>query len=56
MNTPSVLLDAAVDAEHPWLGLASFTEQTRQYFFGREGEIGELTRRVQRKQLTVLFG
>jgi len=24
--------DAAVDAQHPWLGLASFTEETRQYF------------------------
>jgi len=46
----------AVDAEHPWLGLASFTEETRAYFYGREEEIGELCRRVQRKLLTILFG
>ncbi|MEP7276864.1 MAG: hypothetical protein ABI812_10945, partial [Betaproteobacteria bacterium] len=47
---------SAVDAEHPWLGLASFTEETRAYFYGREDEIGELARRVQRKLLTILFG
>ncbi|MES2899895.1 MAG: hypothetical protein V4723_09215 [Pseudomonadota bacterium] len=46
----------AIDATNPWLGLASFSEETRQYFFGREDEVGELTRRVQRKLLTVLFG
>jgi tetratricopeptide (TPR) repeat protein len=45
-----------VDAANPWLGLASFTEETRAYFFGREEEIAELARRVQRKLLTVLFG
>ncbi len=46
----------SVDADNPWLGLASFTEESQGYFFGREGEVGELTRRVQRKLLTVLFG
>src|SRR4030095_7943660 len=46
----------AVDAEHPWLGLASFTEETRGYFYGREDEVGELFRRGQRKLLTILFG
>jgi hypothetical protein len=46
----------AVDAEHPWLGLASFTEETRGYFYGREEEVAELCRRVQRKLLTILFG
>jgi tetratricopeptide (TPR) repeat protein len=46
----------SVDAEHPWLGLASFTEETRAYFYGREEEIAELGRRVQRKLLTILFG
>jgi hypothetical protein len=45
-----------VDAQHPWLGLASFTEETRGYFYGREEEVAELARRVQRKPLTVLFG
>ncbi len=47
---------AAVDARNPWLGLASFTEETREYFHGRDEEIAELARRVQRKLLTVLFG
>jgi hypothetical protein len=47
---------AAVDARNPWLGLASFTEETRAYFFGRDAEVAELARRVQRKLLTVLFG
>jgi hypothetical protein len=47
---------AAVDERNPWLGLASFTEETRQYFYGREEEVAELARRVQRKLLTVLFG
>ena len=42
--------------QHPWLGLASFTEETRAYFYGREEEVAELARRVQRKLLTVLFG
>ena len=47
---------SSVDVEHPWLGLASFTEETRAYFYGREDEIAELARRVQRKLLTILFG
>ncbi|HET7096731.1 MAG TPA: hypothetical protein VFJ68_05020, partial [Casimicrobiaceae bacterium] len=47
---------SAVDPQHPWLGLASFTEETRAYFYGREEEVAELARRVQRKLLTILFG
>ena len=47
---------ATVDASNPWLGLASFTEETRGYFYGRDAEVAELARRVQRKLLTVLFG
>lgn len=46
----------AIDSEHPWLGLDSFTEETRAFFFGREQEVAELGRRVQRKLLTILFG
>ena len=56
-NVASAELDAAaVDDRNPWLGLASFTEETRAYFYGREDEVAELARRVQRKLLTVLFG
>jgi hypothetical protein len=47
---------ANVDERNPWLGLASFTEETRGFFYGREEEVAELARRVQRKLLTVLFG
>jgi len=50
------LYAATVDERNPWLGLASFTEETRAYFFGRDEEVAELARRVQRKLLTVLFG
>ncbi|HVZ66285.1 MAG TPA: hypothetical protein VG936_17095 [Lacunisphaera sp.] len=46
----------SVDEQHPWLGLVSFTEETRSYFHGREEEAAELGRRVQRKLLTILFG
>jgi tetratricopeptide (TPR) repeat protein len=45
-----------IDERNPWLGLASFTEETRAYFYGRDEEVAELARRVQRKLLTVLFG
>src|SRR6266496_263524 len=34
----------AVDPQHPWLGLDSFTEETRGYFYGREEEVAELVR------------
>ena len=55
-GSPAVAAQVAVDAQHPWLGLASFTEETRAYFYGREDEVAELARRVQRKLLTILFG
>src|SRR5512135_2500758 len=45
----------SVDPQHPWLGLASFTEEMRGYFYGRDEEVAELARRVQRKLLTILF-
>jgi hypothetical protein len=53
---PADTSTAAVDERNPWLGLASFSEETRAYFYGREDEVAELARRVQRKLLTVLFG
>lgn len=56
MPLDSPAAQASVDAENPWLGLASFTEETLAYFHGREGEVAELGRRVQRKLLTLLFG
>ena len=46
---------AMVDEANPWLGLVSFTEANRAYFHGRNEEVAELGRRVQRKLLTMLF-
>ncbi len=46
----------SIDPENPWLGLSSYTEESRAYFHGRDEEAAELARRVQRKNLTVLFG
>jgi hypothetical protein len=48
--------DVAVDSDNPWLGLFSYSEESRAYFHGRDEETAELCRRVQRKLLTVLFG
>jgi tetratricopeptide (TPR) repeat protein len=48
--------EPTVGAEQPWLGLNSFSESTAAWFYGRDDEIAELARRVQRKALTVLFG
>jgi hypothetical protein len=42
--------------ERPWLGLAHFTETDRDYFYGRDAEVRELTDRVRRAPLTVLYG
>jgi hypothetical protein len=55
-DAAGVATAATIDAKNPWLGLASFTEETREYFYGREAEVAELARRVQRKLLTILFG
>src|SRR5215468_11823212 len=52
----STAVQPSVDPQHPWLGLASFTEEMRGYFYGRDDEVAELARRVQRKLLTILFG
>jgi len=55
-NTQTAADAPLLDERNPWLGLASFTEETREYFYGRDEETAELARRVQRKLLTVLFG
>ena len=36
---PALDGNAAVDERNPWLGLASFTEETQSYFYGREDEV-----------------
>jgi hypothetical protein len=44
------------DAQHPWIGLASFTEDDRSFFAGRGDEINDLLRLVRRDTLTLLYG
>ena len=52
----SSVAPVTIDPENPWLGLSSYSEETRAYFHGRDEETAELARRVQRKLLTILFG
>lgn len=56
MNSNSSASSPAVDPQNPWLGLSSFSEETRAFFHGRDEDAAELARRVQRKLLTILFG
>ncbi len=56
MKAPELSTAITIDPENPWLGLSSYSEETRAYFHGRDEEAAELARRVQRKLLTVLFG
>src|SRR2546423_7487739 len=44
------------DAQHPWIGLASFTEGDRTFFAGRGDEIEDLLRLVRPDTLTLLYG
>jgi hypothetical protein len=44
------------DLEHPWLGLESFREETRAYFFERDAETAELHLRLRSQPLLVLYG
>ena len=48
--------ESPVSGDNPWPGLASFTEDLRSFFFGREKETDELVRLIRRNTLTVLFG
>ncbi len=47
---------STVDRENPWPGLSTFTEEQTAFFFGREEEVREHMRRIERKALTVLLG
>src|SRR4051812_27211247 len=49
-------LGERADAQHPWIGLASFTEGDRSFFAGRGDEIEDLLRLVRRDTLTLLYG
>ncbi len=41
---------------HPYPGLASFTEQDAEYFFGREAEVEQMWRKLDRPHLLALVG
>ncbi|MEO5961641.1 MAG: hypothetical protein ABIZ49_02190 [Opitutaceae bacterium] len=56
MSSSEIISSSAIDRDNPWPGLASFTEDARGFFFGREKETDELSRLVRRQTLTVLFG
>ena len=45
-----------VDLEHPWLGLDSFSEETKDFFFGRDAEVAELQLRLRGPLPLVLYG
>jgi hypothetical protein len=52
-----VTLRAAGDEDlHPYPGLASFTEEDAEYFFGRELEVEEMWKKLQRPHLLGLIG
>ncbi|MEP6836351.1 MAG: ATP-binding protein [Gemmatimonas sp.] len=44
------------DADRPWPGLLSFSEDAKDYFHGRDQEIDELVRLFRRETTTVLYG
>jgi hypothetical protein len=44
-----------VDADNPWPGLFSYSENDTSYFRGREVQIEELDRMVHRERLTALY-
>jgi WD40 repeat protein len=47
---------SAVTLETPWPGLYSFTEEARDFFFGRDEELDRLYDRVVDKPLAILYG
>ena len=52
---PTQNLTTVVDAGRPWPGLFPFTEEQRQYFFGRDNEVEELSQCIKRDIITLLY-
>ena len=55
-DEPQPLDEDVVNAENPWPGLSSFTEEHSGFFHGRDEETGDIFHLIRRKVLTVLFG
>jgi len=49
-------MNAAIDRDNPWPGLASYDEAAQAWFAGRDAETAELVRRIADEPVTVLFG
>lgn len=47
---------AGLSSQNPWPGLRAFTENDREFFFGRERETAELLTIVKRNAVVVLYG
>jgi hypothetical protein len=57
MNSKDQVKDSyIIDDQHPYPGLFYFREQDKDYFFGRDREIQELTQLIEDNVLTVVFG
>ncbi|MCK4761736.1 MAG: hypothetical protein KAW12_06005 [Candidatus Aminicenantes bacterium] len=56
MNNKDEHKGCIVDRQHPYPGLFSFREQDKDYFFGRQREIDELSELIENDRLTVVFG
>ncbi len=52
----STSYDSIINAERPWPGLLSFPEEAREFFHGRDAEVEDLLRLIEREPLTILFG
>lgn len=55
-SAPVAGREVRLDDDNPWPSLDAFTENATRFFKGRDGEIQEMHRRVQRGIFTVLYG
>lgn len=56
MTAHSQTITKEVNEQRPYLGLASFAERHKSFFFGRDKEIKKLMRLVKNNVITVFFG
>lgn len=54
MNEIDAIQD--ISPQRPWLGLRSYSDSAKAYFYGRDAEVRELYERVRLNTLTVLYG